>query len=175
MTDTTVHYRGRYLDLIERQNWEYVTRPNASAVTVLVAVTDQNEILLVEQLRKPLGCRVLELPAGLVGDLDDPNETVLEAAGRELEEETGYTAGALHLLRTCPTSAGMTDEIISFVRASQLVQTGPGGGDASEDIEVHAVPLSGVDDWLEMKSRQGTPLDPKIWSALYWVKMEKGV
>jgi ADP-ribose pyrophosphatase len=74
----------------------------------------------------------------------------------------------------CPTSSGMTDEIISFVLASGLRKVGPGGGDDSEDIETHVVPLDEVDEWLEARHQSGTPLDPKIFTALYWLKNRRG-
>ena len=63
MSETTIHYRGRYLDLVERDGWEYSTRSNASAVVVIVAVTRDRRLLLVEQFRKPVGARVIDLPA----------------------------------------------------------------------------------------------------------------
>lgn len=174
MSDEQTHYRGRYLSLKETDGWEYVTRPNAHAVAVLAAITPDREIVLVEQFRKPVNARVIELPAGLVGDQGDPNEPILEAAGRELIEETGYEAESLELLMQCPTSSGMTDEIISFVMASGLKKVGPGGGDDSEDIETHVVSLDVVDDWLESRRLSGSPLDPKIFTALYWLKNRQG-
>lgn len=169
MNDDTVRYRGRYLSLIERDHWEFVTRPNAHAVVVLIAVTDDDELVLVEQYRRPVDSRVVELPAGLVGDLGDPDEPVLEAAGRELIEETGYEASSLEKIMDCPTSSGMTDEVITFVRARGLRRVGPGGGDDSEDIETHLVPLDAVDGWLRSRHADGIPLDPKIYTALYWL------
>jgi ADP-ribose pyrophosphatase len=170
MNETIVHYRGRYLNLVERAGWEYSTRSNASAVVVIIAVTDDDRLLLVEQLRRPLEARVIELPAGLVGDHVEPDESILEAARRELIEETGFAARSLELIMDCPSSAGMTDEIVSFIRARELEQVGPGGGDDSEDIQVHAVPLAGIDAWLDERHRRGMPLDPKIFAALYWLK-----
>ena len=174
MNDSVTHYRGRYLSLLERDRWEFVTRPNAHAVAVLVAVTPEDEIVLVEQYRRPVDSRVVELPAGLVGDVHGPGEPVLEAAGRELVEETGFEAASLELLMQCPTSSGMTDEVISFVLARGLRRVGPGGGDASEDIETHVVPLATVDAWLKRKQDEGLPLDPKIFAALYWLKNPDG-
>jgi ADP-ribose pyrophosphatase len=174
MNHDTTHHHGRYLSLLERDGWEFVTRPNAHAVAVLVAETPDREIVLVEQYRRPVDSRVIELPAGLVGDQDDPDEPVLDAAGRELIEETGFEASSLELLMECPTSSGMTDEIISFVLARGLKRVGPGGGDASEDIETHVVPLDEVDAWLAQKQREGLPLDPKIFTALYWLKNRNG-
>lgn len=170
MSGIITHYRGRYLSLLERDGWEYASRSNASCVVVLVPVTDAGEILLVEQFRKPVGMTVIELPAGLVGDHADPDESVLDAAQRELEEETGYAAAHMELMMACPSSAGMSDEIIHFVLATGLTRTGPGGGDSSESIEVLPVPLSGVDDWLAGQHAAGKPLDPKIYSALYWLQ-----
>lgn len=174
MSKDFTHYEGRYLSLKERDRWEYVTRANAHAVAVLVAVTPDDEIVLVEQYRRPVDSRVIELPAGLVGDQDDPDEPVLEAAGRELIEETGFEATSLDLLMECPTSSGMTDEVISFVMARGLRKVGPGGGDDSEDIETHVVPLAEADEWLESRRRSGMPLDPKIFAALYWLKNRRG-
>lgn len=164
-----MHYRGRYLSLLERDGWEYASRSNASGVVVIVAVTEDHEILLVEQYRKPVDASVIELPAGLVGDLHDPKESLLTAAGRELEEETGFAAERLDILMSCPSSAGMTDEIITFVHASGLTRVGPGGGDASEDIAVLPIPLAEVDNWLAARLAEGKALDPKIYAALYWL------
>ena len=170
MTQDITHFKGRYLSLLERDGWEFASRNNASGVVVLVAVTNDEEIILVEQYRKPVGARVIELPAGLVGDHVDPDESILDAAARELEEETGYAASQIELLMECPSSAGMSDEVVSFVLAKELTRMGPGGGDDSEDIEVHIVPLTEVDAWLTRQQSVGKPLDPKIYAALYWLK-----
>jgi ADP-ribose pyrophosphatase len=170
MKQDIIHFQGRYLNLLERDGWEFASRSNASSVVILVAVTSDEEIVLVEQYRKPVGSLVIELPAGLVGDHVDPDESILDAAARELEEETGYAAAQLEVLMTCPSSAGMSDEMISFVLAKGLTRVGPGGGDDSEDIEVHIVPLTDVDAWLTRQVSAGKPLDPKIYAALYWLQ-----
>lgn len=166
---SVVRYSGHYIGITERDGWEYAMRTNASAVVVLVPVTDQDELVLVEQYRIPVQAQVIELPAGLVGDLDDPDEQMLTAAQRELEEETGFRAGVLTPFLACPSSAGLTDETIAFYLAENLEQVGAGGGDQSEDIIVHRVPLAGADEWLVSMMQAGCMLDPKIYAALYWM------
>ena len=170
MTQDLTHFHGRYLNLLERDGWEFASRSNANGVVGLVAVTSDEEIILVEQYRKPVEALVIELPAGLVGDHADPDEPILLAAARELEEETGYAAAQLEVLMTCPSSAGMSDEMISFALAKGLTRVGPGGGDDSEDIEVHIVPLKDVDAWLTRQQSAGKLMDPKIYAGLYWLE-----
>jgi ADP-ribose pyrophosphatase len=170
MKQDTMLYQGRYLSLVDRGGWEFTTRSNARCVVAMVALTEAGEIVLVEQYRKPVDASVIEIPAGLVGDLDDSNEPVLVAAARELEEETGFTAARMEVLMACPSSAGMSDEMIYFAMANGLTRVGPGGGDASERIEVHLVPLAECDDWLNRQLAAGKLLDPKVYTALYWLK-----
>lgn len=171
MTDT-IPYRGKFLHFIERDGWEFVRRANAHAVVAVAARTRADEIVLIEQRRKPLGedgACVIELPAGLVGD-DGAEDDLLAAANRELAEETGYRAGHLELAGAGPSSAGLTDEIISFVIADRLDQIGPGGGVDGEDIRVHPVPLERVDDWLGRHLAAGRMVDPKVWAGLYLLR-----
>jgi len=170
MGERKIHFRGRYLGIAERDGWEFATRTNATGVVVLVPVTDQNEVVLVEQFRTPVECRVVELPAGLVGDEHDPDETIRTAAARELEEETGFVASSMTRLLDCPSSSGMSDEIVTFYLAENLDRVGPGGGDSSEDIEVHLVPLATASEWLSERLAGGVMIDPKIFTALLWLE-----
>src|SRR5687768_8463814 len=67
---------GRFLELVrDEHGWEYARRVNATGVVVIAASTDKNEVILIEQYRPPVGARVVELPAGLVGD-DVPDEAM---------------------------------------------------------------------------------------------------
>lgn len=163
-------FTGRYLGITERDGWEFATRTNASGVVVIVAVTVAEELVLVEQFRKPVLAPVIELPAGLVGDHDDPDESLLVAAERELWEETGYRAARLEHLAHCPSSAGMSDEMLDIFFAGDAVREGDGGGDASEDIIVHTVQLAEIDGWLARAQAEGKAFDPKIYAALYWLQ-----
>ena len=165
------HFSGRFLGLKERDGWEYAYRTNASGVVVIVPVTDAGALVLVEQYRIPVKSRVLELPAGLVGDNGDIDEDFEIAARRELLEETGFLASTLTKLLTSPSTPGMADEMVTIYFAGGLERVGPGGGDGSEDITVHLVPLGDAVDWLEARMAEGVMLDPKIYAGLFWAQM----
>ena len=121
-----------------------------------------------------MDCRVIELPAGLAGDAPgQAGEDLAQAARRELYEECGYEAGQLELLTEGPPSAGLSSEYISLFKATGLRQTGPGGGDASEAITVHKVPLAEVHAWLEARRGEGLMIDPKVYAGLYFAGIER--
>jgi ADP-ribose pyrophosphatase len=155
---------GKYLRLVAQSGWEWVERVNTSGAAVIAAVTDEGSLILVEQFRIPMQRRVLDLPAGLVGD--DPGaagEALIDAARRELYEETGYEGGEWHFAVSGPASPGLATEVYSLFVVRGVKKTGPGGGDARENIEVHLVPLAGLDAWLDAKRRSGVMVDPKIY------------
>jgi len=159
----------RFLRLVERDGWTFVQRLNARAVVVMVPLTAERRLLFVEQFRVPLGCNAIEFPAGLVGD--EPGreqEDLIEAARRELVEETGYHAATLRLVSTSATSPGMTSDLVSFLLASDLTKVGPGGGTPSENIRVHEVALGEARAWLAERERQGTMLAAKVFAGLYF-------
>lgn len=169
MDDELIHH-GRFLDYHRRNGWEFVRRTNASAVVAIAAMTDDQRVVLVEQQRIPLGesgRRTIELPAGLVGD--DGDHDLLASAQRELVEETGFEASELAEVTTGPTSAGVSDECVTFVVARGLHRVSPGGGVAGEDITVHLVPRDEVDAWLLECNESGLLIDPKVWAGLYLI------
>lgn len=161
---------GRFARLVAQDGWEWVERVNTSGAAVIVAVTREGELLLVEQYRIPMGARVIELPAGLAGDLaGSEHEQVVEAAHRELLEETGYKAETIETLTEGPSSAGLSNETYTLLLARNVERVGPGGGDEGEDIEVHRVPLSAAAAWLESRRRAGVHVDPRVYAGLYFV------
>ena len=169
MSEARTVYEGRYLRMVVRGQWEYVERTHAQGMAVIIiAVTPDDRVLLVEQYRVPVQARTIEMPAGLVGD-DHAGDTVEEAARRELIEETGWQAGHVQVLLTGPTSSGMSGERIAFVRATQLTRVGPGGGVGGEDITVHAVPRAEAPAWLMAKAREGFEVDLKLWAGLWMI------
>ncbi len=162
-----VRFEGRFLSFVAEYGWEFVERRRTSGVVAIIAVTPTGSMLLVEQHRPPVGCPVIEIPAGLAGDISGAeDEAFATAAARELEEETGYLPRLLRELGTGPSSSGLTSELITFFEASDLQKTGDGGGDESESITVHEVPLNELRGWLQQQSDRGALIDPKIFAGL---------
>jgi 8-oxo-dGDP phosphatase len=93
---------------------EVVRHPGAVAI---VALDDDDNVVLVRQYRHPVGAYLLELPAGL---LDVEGEPALDAARRELYEEAALTAHDWHVLLDLYPSPGMSDEAIRVYLARGL-------------------------------------------------------
>lgn len=102
----------------------------------VVAIDDEDQVLLVRQSRPAVGAHLLELPAGLV----DPGETPLECAGRELAEETGYTARRLEPLVSFYSSPGFSTELLHLFVATEL-EPSDVAHDEDEEIELVRMPL----------------------------------
>ena len=160
-------FEGKNILVLERDGWEYVERKKAKEAVAVIAVTDDDEVILTEQYRRPLDARVIEWPAGLVGDegVDDPAAT----AKKELEEETGFRCDRVELMARGPSSAGITSEIVSLYRAFEVQRVGKGGGVGGEKITVHVVPRASVEEWLRDRERKGILVDLKLWSGLRFV------
>jgi ADP-ribose pyrophosphatase len=160
--------QGRYLRLVDEDGWEYVTRHRVIGIVVIVAVTPEGKLLLVEQPRMAVHMRTVELPAGLVGDEDGREaESLADAAGRELIEETGYEATEMVTLADGPIAVGVSDEIITFFEAKGLRRVGQGGGVENEQITVHEVAPRDLPAFLAERRRAGLAVDPKIFAGLY--------
>ncbi len=165
-----VLYEGKYKTLLIKNGWEYTRRNNCKGIVAVLAVTAENNLVFVEQYRVPVGSKVIEFPAGLVDDYKDrPEESFQKAAARELEEETGYRAEEMIYLAEGPAACGTSTEIIHLYQATHIKKVGPGGGDASECIKVHEIPLAGVDGWLKNMQEEGFLIDPKIFAGLYFL------
>ena len=163
-------YEGDWLRLVRIDHWESCERTHGQGMAVIIiAVTPADEVLFVEQFRVPLGARTIEMPAGLVGD-DHAQDTLEDAARRELIEETGWSPGKVEVLLIGPTSSGMSNERIAFVRARELTRVGEGGGVDNENITVHSVPRADAPRWLMQKQAEGYELDLKLWAGLWMIE-----
>ena len=94
--------------------WDFIKHKGAAAV---VAVKEDGRLLMVRQYRNALERETLEIPAG---GLNGPEEPTDLAAARELEEETGYTAGKMELLISLYTTVAFCNEKIDVYVATDL-------------------------------------------------------
>jgi ADP-ribose pyrophosphatase len=81
-----------------------------------IPVLKDGRILLIRQVRYPIGKFILEIPAGKL----DSGQPPLETVAREIEEETGYCAGVLTQECTFYTTPGISDESIHLFLAREL-------------------------------------------------------
>jgi ADP-ribose pyrophosphatase len=146
IVDSELVYAGRVWDVrndtlrygdgeIMRQ---YVDHPGAAAV---VALDDEQRVLLIQQYRHPIRHRDWEIPAGL---LDVEGESPLETAKRELVEEADLTARTWEPLLSVFTTPGGNDEVVHIFLARGLSAVG----------EVHAREAEEADIRIEWVSLQ---------------------
>ncbi len=167
---------GKHVRFMRSGGWEYASRKGVTGIVGIVPVTDDGKLVLVEQYRPPVEARVIELPAGLAGDGKHKNETLEQAARRELEEETGYAAGSLEYVGGGASSAGICDELISMFVARGLTKVGPDAAEQQDAetaaergrITVHEVPLADIIAFLAERERAGTFVDLKVYAGLYF-------
>ncbi len=164
-------YEGHFFRFVRNGQWEYFERNNCRGIVIIVAMTDARKVVLVEQYRPPVAKRVIEFPAGLISDHPAiKDETLAKAAKRELLEETGYKARKIARLLHGPVSSGSSSDMVTLVRAYDLVKVSEGGGDPLESITVHEIPLDLVDRWLERMRGKGYLIEPKVYAGLYFLR-----
>lgn len=164
-------FEGRRVLVLERNGWEFVERKKGKEAVAVIAETGDGRVILTEQHREPVGKRVIDFPAGLVGDEeghDDPAGTTR----KELLEETGYACDSVELLARGPSSPGITSEIVSFYRARGMRKEGEGGGVGNEKITVHTIARTELRAWLDKQASSGTLIDLKIWGGLYFLDQD---
>lgn len=139
-------YTGGY-DLVEQPDGStkrYYWATLAPAV-VIVAITDENEVLFVEQYRPTIRETQDELPAGIVDEHEGgpleyvPPEAYRNAARRELKEETGYRADAVAVLQRYAVATGILRHRRGIVVATGLTPGEP-DRDTNEFLSVTTVP-----------------------------------
>lgn len=158
-------WQGKFITAKVKGKWEYVSRARGIKAAVILAIDDEQHVILVEQFRVPLGRACIELPAGLIGD-NGESENATDAAVRELEEETGYRAARMDTLGEYYSSPGMVSESFTLLRASGLTKVGPGGGVDGEDITVHRVPITGIGQFIAESRARGLGIDVRLLMLL---------
>ncbi len=159
-------YEGRFLRVVKRNGWEFVERTNVTGIVGIIAITDDDKLVLVKQYREPFQKVVVEAPAGLVGDIDD-QESIETAARRELLQETGYHANKLEIIGTFPVSPGLSTEQMTYVVATELEKKNEGGGDNTEQIETFELPVVvATSQLLDMAKTGEVLVDAKLFACL---------
>lgn len=138
-------------------NRDVIRHPGAVAI---IALLDNDTMLLVRQFRMSLNKTLLEIPAGKI----EKNEEHIISAHRELEEETGYKCNKMEYIGTIATSAGFSDQLVHIYKATELYQ-GIKGGDEDEFIEVEPHKISDVKSLI----KEGKIIDAKTIASLMYL------
>lgn len=106
----------------------------------MVAVTDDDHVVMVRQWRFGVAAETLEIPGGMI----DPGESPRDAAERELYEETGYRARHWSRIGVVQPNPALFNNLCTTFFAHGLERVGPPPGDGDEEIEVVELPLDHV-------------------------------
>jgi 8-oxo-dGDP phosphatase len=131
---------------------QYVAHPGAAAV---IAIDDEERVLVIQQYRHPIRHRDWEIPAGLLDVADEPP---IETARRELAEEVDLSAASMEPLLSIFTTPGGNDEVVHIFLARGLSTTlHPHPREQEEaDIRIEWMPLAdAVDAVLAGRMRNG--------------------
>jgi ADP-ribose pyrophosphatase len=127
VVDSQIVHQGRYLtfrvDTIERPDGSRGTREIAGhpGAVAILAIDEEDRVLLVRQFRVAVGEALLEIPAGTLDVADDGSiEDPERAAPRELEEETGVRAGSWRRIASFYTAPGFASELMHLYLAMDL-------------------------------------------------------
>ena len=154
-TKFNVERRIYQLDDRKSVKRELVVHPGA---VLIIPMINPNTVVMIRNYRYTVETELLELPAGTL----EPEESPIDCATRELEEETGYIAGKIEPLGWFYTSPGFTNEIIHVFVAADLTPTAQ-RLDATEQIQVQTMLL---DEALDATTN-GSIIDAKTIAALH--------
>ncbi len=124
----------------------------------IIALTSSREIVLVEQYRHGIDTSTLEIPGGMV----DPGENPLEAAKREMAEETGFTSDLWTQIGRSSSNPAFLNNFTHLYLAENCIKTEEQHTEGNEDIAVHVM---GIDKFLDLV-RDGTVHHSIVLSAV---------
>ena len=133
-------WAGKRFSVLVEDGIEFADSPGAVAI---VAVDADDQVVLVRQQRRAVGSSLLEIPAGLIEDGEQP----LATGQRELREETGLHGGEWRELVSFWASPGFVRHRMTIVAAERLEEGEPDPDDG-EELEVIRWPLAEVEKRL---------------------------
>lgn len=152
-------------DLLQLNNrqYTYYTLVTSAPAVIILGITDENKLVLIEEYRHSAGCVILSCAGGYV----DKNESPLEAAKREFSEETGYIAQDFTLMGSAYPYPGISGQKLYYVCATGAKKKGEPKLDPSEVLRT-----------LEMSHEQfkecvkaGKEIDGNLCTALYYYSL----
>lgn len=149
----------------EGQEYEREVVKHLDAVGI-IALNDNKEVIFVKQYRHAIESDLLEIPAGLIEDLEDAEACAI----RELKEETGYRATKIEKLAEFYTSAGFTDEKFFLFFTDQVEEGEPEREAGEEGMELVTMPLK---EALKM-AQSGEIQDAKTLTAVVMAAQKLG-
>lgn len=163
---TTSIYQGKIISVevaqVEPPNGKRAVRElvRHSGAVAVIPFTEEGQMVLVRQFRKPLDKEIFEIPAGKLEKGEDP----LSTARRELREETGYEAERMRFITSFYTSPGFADELLYIYEAEGLR---PGRKETDEDEFVETCHIT-LEEGLEMMANQKIHDAKTAFALLYW-------
>jgi 8-oxo-dGTP pyrophosphatase MutT (NUDIX family) len=149
-------FAGRYFSILKDADGTEFVR--ASDEVLVVALTEQGEVLLIKEPAPAFGAPALVLPGGSVDD----DEELSRTANRELQEEVGFRAALLNYLGELrPFSKYLT--VRSHVYLARQLTTSKLKGDEDYEIELSRVPLQSFETLIE----DGRLQDARVIAAIY--------
>ena len=176
VTNSESLHKGKWLELKKlyftdekghERSWESVERLKCGGAVVMIAkLIPSGKIILIRQFRPPMNSYLIEFPAGLVDDGENP----VVSAERELLEETGYLGKVVKIFEPSCSSPGLTGETVRFcimeidenLPENRTPAPAPEEGEHIETFLVHPDELSG---FLKSRIAAGDAIDSKLLSC----------
>lgn len=165
IVDERISVRKDRLRYANNYEHDYFVVTSSKESVVVIALSDSGDIVVTKEYRHPTSCVLLGLPGGLV----DANEPILEAARRELLEETGCSATRYEVIGTCYPLPGLLAQKMHIVLAQNTTNVQEPTYDLSETLQSSFLPLPA----LYALMQQGTDVDGVLCSALCFYSLWK--
>jgi ADP-ribose pyrophosphatase len=161
----SIIYKGKWLEMHKEDGYEFMNRHRKPKAVDIIALTEDNKLIICRQFRKAVNNFVWETPAGLVDD----GETSTNTAIRELIEETGYEGAFVQLIENVCSTPGICTEKIDVVIFTNCKKISKGGGLEAEGEHIETVLFDPHKDSIFDLQKNGL-LDFKLLFGIEYAK-----